>query len=131
MSFLMLDIDHFKSVNDRCGHVVGDEVLVGLVDLLKRTCRAGDLVGRFGGGEFCIAIMALGADDVEKLAERVRQAVAKLTAWLAGGAQVTMHAKSQTLSNRRMRLCTPPRHWDETGVNWNKMLSRSEPVGRP
>jgi diguanylate cyclase (GGDEF)-like protein len=113
MSFLMLDIDHFKSVNDRCGHVVGDEVLVGLVDLLKHTCRAGDQVGRYGGGEFCIAIMALGADDVEKLAEHVRQAVAKVTAWLAGGAQVTISIGIASLSGAAREIADLVKQADE------------------
>jgi diguanylate cyclase (GGDEF)-like protein len=142
MSFLMLDIDHFKSVNDRYGHVVGDEVLVGLVDLLMRICRARDLVGRYGGEEFCIAIMGLGADDVEKLAERVRQAVAKVTAWLPGGAHVTISIGIASLTGAAREIADLVKQADEAlyaaktlgrnrFVNWNKMPGRTGRVGRP
>jgi diguanylate cyclase (GGDEF)-like protein/PAS domain S-box-containing protein len=90
MSFLMLDVDHFKKINDRFGHAVGDKVLVGLVDLLQRTCRTHDLVGRYGGEEFCIAVAGFADDDVEGLAEQIRLAVSEVTTWLPDAERVTI-----------------------------------------
>ena len=75
MALLMLDIDHFKSINDRFGHPVGDRVIRGLGTLLLSTSRARDLVGRYGGEEFVIALPETGYDAAYTIAERIRQAV--------------------------------------------------------
>jgi diguanylate cyclase (GGDEF)-like protein len=75
MALLMLDIDHFKSVNDRFGHPVGDRVIRGLGTLLLSTSRARDLVGRFGGEEFVVALPDTGYDAAYNIAERIRLAV--------------------------------------------------------
>jgi diguanylate cyclase (GGDEF)-like protein len=75
MALLMLDIDHFKSVNDRFGHPVGDRVIRGLGTLLLSTSRAEDLVGRFGGEEFVVALPDTGYDAAYRIAERIRIAV--------------------------------------------------------
>lgn len=56
VAFIMLDIDHFKRVNDQYGHAVGDQVLVDLSSLLKRLCRQSDLIARWGGEEFMILL---------------------------------------------------------------------------
>lgn len=56
VAFIMLDIDHFKRVNDQYGHAVGDQVLVDLTNLLKRLCRQSDLIARWGGEEFMILL---------------------------------------------------------------------------
>ena len=90
MAFLMLDVDHFKKINDRFGHAVGDKVLIGLVDVLQRNCRGHDLVGRYGGEEFCIAVAGLAERDTEGMAEQFRQAISDVTTWLPGGERVTI-----------------------------------------
>lgn len=71
----MLDIDHFKRVNDTCGHAVGDEVLVRLAALLARSLRSSDRVFRVGGEEFLIVCHESSGAAVSKAAERVRAAV--------------------------------------------------------
>jgi diguanylate cyclase (GGDEF)-like protein len=71
----MIDIDHFKSVNDRFGHLYGDEVLILLAHLLKNALRNDDLVFRFGGEEFVLMIRCQGRDEAAGLLERLRQSV--------------------------------------------------------
>jgi diguanylate cyclase (GGDEF)-like protein len=73
LALLVIDIDHFKRVNDRHGHDVGDRVLVRVAALLRAVCRGGDLAGRFGGEEF---VMLVAAGDADALATRLGRAVA-------------------------------------------------------
>ena len=75
LSFIMLDIDHFKSVNDRFGHAVGDKVIKLLAIILQEYSRPNDLVGRFGGEEFCVVLPDAGVDDAVEIAERMRLAI--------------------------------------------------------
>ena len=64
VAFLMLDIDNFKKVNDTCGHLVGDKVLIRIVTLLRERFRAGDNIFRIGGDEF--AVVMFGVDEASK-----------------------------------------------------------------
>jgi diguanylate cyclase (GGDEF)-like protein len=75
---LLLDIDHFKRVNDMYGHLAGDVVLRAVADALKSSVRGHDMVGRYGGEEFAIVLPGLNLGDVRQAAERVRAAVAAL-----------------------------------------------------
>ena len=76
---MMLDIDHFKSINDNHGHDMGDRVIAEVAAEMKAACRDRDLVSRYGGEEFCIALPGLSLDDSVVVAERIRQKVAKLS----------------------------------------------------
>jgi diguanylate cyclase (GGDEF)-like protein len=75
LSLLMLDIDHFKSVNDQHGHVAGDEVLRRAADVLRENLRASDLPSRYGGDEFAILLPGVGKTDAFAVAEKLRLAV--------------------------------------------------------
>ncbi len=76
VSLLMLDIDHFKQVNDAYGHQAGDAVLAGVAGLIKDGLRDTDLFARYGGEEFCLLAMAMGLHEAVMLAERLLQKVA-------------------------------------------------------
>jgi diguanylate cyclase (GGDEF)-like protein/PAS domain S-box-containing protein len=76
LSLMMLDLDHFKSVNDTHGHLVGDQVLTAVSQLIIETVRVTDIAGRYGGEEMCIALTETGATGAECIAERLRQRVA-------------------------------------------------------
>lgn len=75
IAFLLLDLDHFKSVNDRYGHDVGDEALCHVASLLKKSCRESDLVARWGGEEFALCLPDTTPDHALALAERIRQSI--------------------------------------------------------
>jgi diguanylate cyclase (GGDEF)-like protein len=72
-----IDLDHFKDVNDRFGHDMGDAVLAHVGTLLAASVRAGDLVGRVGGEEFVVLAPDTGVDGARTLAESLRAALAR------------------------------------------------------
>lgn len=72
---LCCDLDHFKAVNDRYGHAIGDQVLVQAARRLKAVLRADDLLVRLGGEEFAMLVLVNQANELQPLAERVRQAL--------------------------------------------------------
>jgi two-component system cell cycle response regulator len=76
LSVLFLDLDRFKTVNDRFGHLVGSRILRELGVLLQESVRAIDTVGRYGGDEFTILLVDTGLDGALSVAERIRQSVA-------------------------------------------------------
>jgi diguanylate cyclase (GGDEF)-like protein len=75
---IMIDIDHFKEVNDEFGHPVGDRVLVALSTLLKRRVRQSDTIGRYGGEEFAIVLDDLGSEQAATLVSRIREEFARI-----------------------------------------------------
>jgi diguanylate cyclase (GGDEF)-like protein len=75
---VLLDVDHFKAINDRHGHPGGDEALRQVADLLSRRVRAGDLVARLGGDELAVLLPGSGLDRAVELAERLRREAAEL-----------------------------------------------------
>jgi two-component system cell cycle response regulator len=87
---LFIDADHFKSVNDRLGHAIGDTVLRNIADCLRRGTRSGDYCGRYGGEEFVIVASQLDAEQVFGLAERHRQAVGLLEVAELGATPLTV-----------------------------------------
>jgi diguanylate cyclase (GGDEF)-like protein len=72
MSVLMLDIDHFKRINDTYGHAAGDQVLQAVGKLLRDSCRVYDVPGRYGGEEFCILLPETRPGNTSTVAERIR-----------------------------------------------------------
>jgi len=85
LSLLLLDIDHFKKVNDTRGHLAGDAVLVHLAQILTKAVRNEDVVARFGGEEFAIILRAIGIEPAVQMAERLRKLVEAAAAPSTGG----------------------------------------------
>jgi len=79
LGVLMLDIDHFKSVNDTYGHLVGDRLLTSVTGLARMILREGDILVRYGGEEFLAILPAASSEDVQSIAERIRRAVEEST----------------------------------------------------
>lgn len=88
MSAILMDVDHFKSINDQKGHAAGDQVLVALSALLAAQLRGSDRVGRWGGEEFLVLAPATRLAAARDLAERIRRAV-EAADW-PGGRRVTV-----------------------------------------
>jgi diguanylate cyclase (GGDEF)-like protein len=84
LSLVMFDIDHFKAVNDRSGHPVGDRVLAAISQLLSASQRGSDLAIRWGGEEFLVLLPDVGYAGARTFAERVRENVQSLTIGEAG-----------------------------------------------
>ena len=78
LSLLVLDLDSFKLVNDNYGHELGDAVLIGVSQLLKRQIRKGDLLARLGGEEFVIALINTDSEGALQFAERLRIMISEL-----------------------------------------------------
>ena len=90
VSLLMLDIDHFKRVNDTYGHPVGDTILKGLSDLLVKQARAVDRACRYGGEEFMVILPETEVTVAMQMAERVRAAVERQPFDIGGGKNINI-----------------------------------------
>ncbi len=79
LALLLIDVDHFKRVNDGHGHLIGDEVLRALAAELRQQVRESDVVGRFGGEEFTVLLPRTDAADAHGIAERLRASASRLS----------------------------------------------------
>ena len=75
MSVMMIDFDLFKNINDEYGHLCGDEVLRSMSHLLKNRLRQGDILGRYGGEEFCTSFLNMDKDGAFSIAEKMRKII--------------------------------------------------------
>lgn len=75
VAFLLIDLDGFKQINDRLGHNVGDEILKKCVSVLKENVRDLDVVGRWGGDEFTVALMDVTPEEAEKVAAKLKEII--------------------------------------------------------
>lgn len=78
LSVVMCDLDHFKKINDTYGHLIGDEVLKKIAQILRRNVRMTDVIGRYGGEEFIIFLPYSSSKQAYEIAERIRKKIEKL-----------------------------------------------------
>jgi diguanylate cyclase (GGDEF)-like protein len=78
VSAMMIDIDHFKTVNDNFGHQFGDKILRRVADCIRECIRASDVVGRYGGEEFLVYLSSVEADSLKDVGEKIRLAIAAM-----------------------------------------------------
>ena len=101
IGLIMLDVDHFKQVNDSYGHLTGDVVLVDIADRLHHAVRSYDLVGRYGGEEFLIVSPDCDLEQAQMCAERIRLSVAEKPVFADGALiDVTVSAGVAVLSSK-------------------------------
>lgn len=89
-SVLLIDIDHFKSVNDNYGHLVGDELLFQFAQLLRQECRDTDHVGRWGGEEFIVLIPNTNLSSAVLMAEKIRETIESFSFTTVGDVTVSI-----------------------------------------
>jgi two-component system cell cycle response regulator len=77
LSLIMADIDNFKDVNDRYGHLMGDQVLITVADLIKKSIRGFDLLARYGGEEFCVILPETAMDEALVVGKRIVSTVSQ------------------------------------------------------
>ncbi|WP_457568709.1 diguanylate cyclase [Desulfurobacterium sp.] len=87
-SVIMIDVDHFKKINDSYGHEAGDKVLKEVVDKIRSLIRSSDILIRYGGEEFIIYLPHTTASDALKLAERIRKNIEDMVIEVPGGKKV-------------------------------------------
>lgn len=92
VALVLLDLDRFKSINDRHGHDAGDRALVAVADVLKAATRAGDLAARMGGEEFVVLLEGCTDAQALQFAERLREQLSQLRVILAGGVVLRLTA---------------------------------------
>lgn len=121
LSLIVVDVDHFKKVNDNYGHSVGDVVLVELGALLKRSCRNEDFAARFGGEEFVLLFPHCSLDDAANKAELIRKEIEALQ---PEGLSITASFGVSSLSLEK--LCT----FDELFNDADKAVYEAKEGGR-
>ncbi|WP_066185021.1 MULTISPECIES: diguanylate cyclase [unclassified Guyparkeria] len=105
LSVALLDLDHFKRINDRYGHACGDEVLKAIAQILKRSVRVNDKVARWGGEEIILLLPETGLDEAVQLAERLREKIeAARIDCLGGRIQVTASFGVSTRSTAHQNI---------------------------
>jgi two-component system cell cycle response regulator len=98
---LFMDLDHFKSVNDRYGHEVGDRVLVAVATVLRAGLRPGDVIARFGGEEFVALIAGAGPESARLVGERLRRHVEEMPPVNRGPRRVTLSVGATVFDPQR------------------------------
>lgn len=90
LTFLLIDVDRFKKMNDAWGHAAGDKVLIAIADVIRGSLRSADLVARYGGDEFAVLAPELEPDDAHIVADRLVAAIRSVRVDAGDGAYVTV-----------------------------------------
>jgi diguanylate cyclase (GGDEF)-like protein len=116
---VMVDVDHFKKVNDTYGHLAGDDVLTAIAGVLTKTVRDYDAVGRFGGEEFVILLRDITTEDAVRVAERIREAVS----WMRVPA-VTLGGRTEVVRGLSVSIGVAP--YPDVGLALDKLLGAAD-----
>lgn len=122
-SLLLIDVDHFKSINDNYGHLVGDEVIGEVGRIVQECIRQGDIAGRFGGDEFIVIVEHTDGKEAYEIAERIRKGIAGLRLTGAETLQISGSIGLAVASERHANL----RSWIEEA---DAALYRAKQTGR-
>ena len=128
IALMMVDIDHFKNVNDQYGHPAGDQVLCNVVNVLRQRVRSQDLVGRYGGEEFMVVLPDTGLPGAEQLARELCRAVQDLRCAVpgAGAAGVAVTVSIGVFGGR----LEPEDSWDMLIAAADRALYQAKNNGR-
>jgi diguanylate cyclase (GGDEF)-like protein len=113
LAFVMVDIDHFKDVNDTFGHQTGDEVLVQVASLLKTHARGSDIACRYGGEEFLLVFPGTSLEQAQRRAEEIQQSCAALSIQHEG-------------KNVDIRLSVGVSVYPDHGLLWEQIVSKAD-----
>ena len=121
-SLMVIDIDHFKQVNDTYGHIAGDSVLKSVAQVIRNTIRRSDEVFRYGGEEFVVMLSNTDIDGARFIAERVRREIKKLT--------VKTHEKINVTASIGISATNTIRDVNDTLYHADKALYQAKEAGR-
>ena len=119
LALVLIDIDHFKKINDRYGHASGDRVLASFADVARAAVRAGDIVARWGGEEFLVVMEVEDRNAAHAVAERLRAAIASTPVTDGSGRTIAV-----TCSVGATLFPLDPRHADE--LTWRETLELAD-----
>ena len=115
VSVVMVDVDHFKDINDQFGHLIGDQALCLLVDTITKNKRSYDQVGRWGGEEFLMILPGTDLETARQIAERLRIEISRAELNLSDGSALTMRASFGVASTSQDR-----------SLSFDKLIQRAD-----
>jgi diguanylate cyclase (GGDEF)-like protein len=119
VALVALDLDHFKPINDRCGHAVGDEALRAFARTISTSLRASDIAGRVGGDEFMVAMHGTSVSEAQDVVSRLRAALAAITVGptretLTISAGIAMYPRAAEYQADLMRFADGAMYWSKS-----------------
>jgi diguanylate cyclase (GGDEF)-like protein len=139
LALAMIDLDHFKDINDRWGHAIGDQVLMVFADILKHHMREVDLVARVGGEEFVMLMTETSVEEAVRVAERIRKDVMAASLqladaqlhWTASVGVTALHSDDYSVSAALVRADKALYRAKEGGRNRveSEMKASAAPLG--
>jgi diguanylate cyclase (GGDEF)-like protein len=107
-SLIMLDLDHFKEINDTMGHLVGDRVLQMVAQAIRKVLREGDVPARYGGDEFLVLLPGAATADAQKVAQRLQNALRAITVSGMGPLRESIQCTMSVLGDSFLSLTQQP-----------------------
>ena len=130
LTCLAIDVDRFKQINDTAGHLAGDAILTRIAQALKDNCRSGDVIGRFGGEEFCVLCPDTNAYEASVVAERIRKTIEAISLPAAIGGQTTVSIGVAQTRVSRGTLRLGHERWEQLFDRADRALYRAKQAGR-